>query len=159
MRLLHRLSSVAFGTALGRLLVLFLILPFGLAFFTLITPGIAVEEGEKLLQLIGLMAEAGGARQGTMTNTRFPIPNLWGVAGLGVFFLLLFHVASFRSRVLYGVGQVGQGLQAMFVRGILRVHQFADAAGDSAQPLLAEIPALRHLADADGDQRRADCRG
>jgi hypothetical protein len=55
MRLLHRLSSVAFGTPLGRLLVLFLILPFGLGFFVMITPGIVIEEGEKIAQLVGLM--------------------------------------------------------------------------------------------------------
>src|SRR6185295_17514153 len=55
MRLLHRLSSVGFGTPLGRLLVLFLILPFGLAFFVMVTPGLLVEEGEKIAHWVGLM--------------------------------------------------------------------------------------------------------
>jgi hypothetical protein len=121
LRLLHRLSSVAFGTALGRLLVLFLILPFGLAFLTLITPEIALEEGGKLLQLVGLMekppAHAGPLHEAK--HAEFPIPNLWGVAGLGVFFLLLFHVASFRSRFFYGMGKVGRGLHALFAYSVL----------------------------------------
>ncbi len=115
MRLLHRFSSVAFGTTFGRLLVLFLILPFGLAFFVLITPGIAVEEGEKLLQLIGLMETPhvlNSHHHGK--HAAFPVPNVWGVAGLGIFFLLLFHVAGFRSRVYYGVGRLGHGLHALF---------------------------------------------
>ena len=46
MALLHRLSSLAFGNWIGRLLVLWLILPFGLAAFVMVTPSIAVEEGE-----------------------------------------------------------------------------------------------------------------
>jgi hypothetical protein len=137
MRLLHRLSSVAFGTRLGRLLVLFLILPFGLAFFALITPGIALEEGEKLLQLIGLMEKPPAhahhhhqtdeideqveidktppPREHHHGKHAFPFPNLWGVAVLGIFFLLLFHVPGFRSRFFYGVGKVGHGLRAAFV--------------------------------------------
>jgi hypothetical protein len=120
MRLLHRLSSMAFGTMVGRLLVLFLILPFGLAYFALITPGIAVEEGEKLGQLIGVIHKPPsphGHHHGS--KHAFPVPNLWGVAGLGVFFLLLFHVGSFRSRFFYGVGKVGHGLQTVFVDGLL----------------------------------------
>jgi hypothetical protein len=118
MRLLHRLSSLAFGTGLGRLLVLFLILPFGAAFFALITPGIALEEGEKLMQLIGLMEKPPVVR-GHGSRHAFPMPNLWGVAGLGVFFLLMFHVGSFRRRVYYGMGKVGRGLQVVFVDGLL----------------------------------------
>jgi hypothetical protein len=120
LRLLHRLSSVAFGTALGRLLVLFLILPFGLAYFTLITPDIVVEEGGELLHLVGLLPTPPvieGKHHGA--KHAFPLPNWWGVAGLGIFFLLLFHVAGFRSRFFYGVGKLGHGLQTVFVDGLL----------------------------------------
>jgi hypothetical protein len=172
MRLLHRLSSVAFGTALGRLLVLFLILPFGLAVFVMITPGILVEEVEKLAQLVGVMekpppepktkklvlepavdappeddddehdgdpaagrgqAHQGGHSKGTTLyyaerrarhaqaktghRHQFPLPNWWGVLGFGIFFLLLFHVGSFRTRFFYGVGKVGRGLQTVFIHG------------------------------------------
>jgi hypothetical protein len=120
LRLLHRLSSVAFGTMLGRLLVLFLILPFGLAFFALITPEVALEEGEKLVQLIGLMKKPPALADHQHAGKHaIPVPNLWGVAGLGVFFLLLFHVASFRSRFLYGMGKVGRGLHAVIAYGLL----------------------------------------
>jgi hypothetical protein len=114
MRLLHRLSSVAFGTALGRLLVRFLILPYGLAFFVVITPGIAMEELEKLFQWVGLL-EKPPAPTGHAAPHAFPMPNLWGVVGLGVFFLLLLHVGSFRSGLFYGLGKIGAGLQAVFI--------------------------------------------
>jgi hypothetical protein len=167
MRLLHRLSSVFFGTTFGRLLVLFLILPFGLAFFVMITPGIVVEEGEKLAEVVGLMEkpaeepksekppppapakppaddglpdeDANGeavpppkaADEGPKGNAeppppkkgpshahhQFPAPNWWGVAGFGVFFLLLFHVGTFRSRVFHGVSVVGRGLHTVFIHG------------------------------------------
>jgi hypothetical protein len=120
MRLLHRLSSVAFGTKLGRLVVLFLILPFGLSFFALITPGIALEEGEKLIQLLGLMEKPAAATGHHHAGKHaFPVPNLWGVAGLGVFFLLLFHVGSFRAWVYYVLGKLGRGLHVVIVDGVL----------------------------------------
>jgi hypothetical protein len=187
MRLLHRLSSVAFGTALGRLLVLFLILPFGLGFFVMITPGIVIEEGEKIAQLVGLMdkppppehkmktpappplaevddgeergedtpqvddagpkadkgaqvkqrkrvkvdvvepkgdnpAEAKPAKIGRGKHA-FPLPNWWGVLGLGIFFLLLFHVTAFRGSVFYGVGKLGRGLQTVLITAPVRLVQ------------------------------------
>ncbi len=55
MRLLHRFSSVAFGTALGRMLVLFFVLPFGLAFFTMVAPGLIVEEVPRIGRTVGRM--------------------------------------------------------------------------------------------------------
>jgi hypothetical protein len=143
MRLLHRLSSVAFGTPFGRLLVLFLILPFGLAIFVLITPEIAIEEGEKLGQLVGLVektpeAPRHSAVEATDENEwddweiekiavenlpgphghgaahTFPLPSLWAVVALGIFFLLLFHVARFRSWLIGGLSQVGRSLHTGF---------------------------------------------
>jgi hypothetical protein len=59
MRLLHRVSSVAFGTVIGRLLMLFLIVPFGLAFFTMVAPELVVEEvpriGYMMQRVLGLV--------------------------------------------------------------------------------------------------------
>jgi hypothetical protein len=144
MRLLHRLSSVAFGTPLGRLLVLFLIVPFGLAFFVLITPEIAIEECEKLGQLVGLIEKTpvpGGlgavevmepdewgeweieeiavdaplAPHGHGSTHALPMPNLWAVVGLGIFFLLLFNVDDFRSRFFGGLSMLGRGLRTGFI--------------------------------------------
>src|SRR5262249_55674353 len=48
---------------------------------------------------------------------RVPVPNLWGLAALGVFFLLLFHVRPFRSRVFSGAAGLGRGLQTVFIHG------------------------------------------
>jgi hypothetical protein len=119
LRMLHRLSSVFFGTPLGRLLVLFLIFPFGLAFFVMITPGIAVEEGQKLVswlgQLVGLMEKPPETHH--HASHAFPMPNLWGVAGLGVFILLLFHVDSFRTKVFAALGKLGLYLHMLFIGG------------------------------------------
>jgi hypothetical protein len=131
LRLLHRLSSVAFGTGLGRLLVLFLILPFGLAFFLMITPEIAIEEGEKLIgwvgQMVGLTEKPPAIPHPPMnhdgleaphshghgTKHQFPLPNWWGVAGLGFFLLFLFHVRSFRFWVFYGTGKTASTLRTI----------------------------------------------
>jgi hypothetical protein len=120
MRLLHRLSSLAFGTVIGRLLVLFFFLPFGLAFFVMITPGIAIEEGEKLCiwiaQMMGLAEippELPAAERHAVHV--FPIPNLWGVAALGIFFMLLFNVAGFRRLVFLGFDKVWRALHRLFV--------------------------------------------
>jgi hypothetical protein len=148
MRLLHRISSLVFGTALGRFLMLYLILPFGLGFVVMVAPGLLVEEGEKLGRWVGLVErepqpppahvehvehvdgenasapeEASHDQPDNSTpkhkGHRKPLemPNVWGWAACGLFFLLLFHVGSFRSRLFYGLGQVGQGLQTVFIRG------------------------------------------
>jgi antitoxin component HigA of HigAB toxin-antitoxin module len=55
MRWLHRISSAAFGTLIGRFLMLYLILPFGLAFFVLVAPGLLIEEGERFGWKLGLL--------------------------------------------------------------------------------------------------------
>jgi hypothetical protein len=117
MRLLHRLSSIAFGTGIGRLVLLLLILPFGLAFFTMITPGIAVEEGEKLIGWIGRMIGTiePPAEGAAPEPHAFPTPNLWGVAALGVFYVLLFNVASFRSGFFLGVRKTAHGVYSAHI--------------------------------------------
>jgi hypothetical protein len=56
MRLLHRVSSLAFGTPLGRLLVLYFVLPFGLAFFTVVAPELIIEEVPRLGDMVGRLA-------------------------------------------------------------------------------------------------------
>jgi hypothetical protein len=162
MRWLHRVSSVAFGTKVGRLLMLYLVLPFGLAYFLMVAPTLAVEEGEKIGQMVGLVEKPPQARPKVAPETPegtdqqpdddnldpeeqpaaaaaaavakavepktaedgehhkhhgLPQPNWWGVAGLGVFFLLLFHVGEFRSGVFYGAARVGRGLQTVFITG------------------------------------------
>jgi hypothetical protein len=154
MRLLHRISSMAFGTAIGRLLTLFLVVPFGLGFFTMVAPGLVIEEVPRLGRVIGrlvglvegrevrptvvvstvglLVSPQGGqgpllgssallAERASREHHGLEMPNLWGVALFGVFYLLLLHVGSFRSGFLYGVGKVGQGFQTVFITGPLWV--------------------------------------
>lgn len=154
MRFLHRVSSVFFGTAVGRLLMLYLILPFGLGFLTMIAPGLLVEEGEHLGQAVGLIpkpvvqkklpppvvddewvdpwweedvaalpAEARTppqAGEDTHANHKkhgLKMPNFWGWLVCGSFFLLLFHVKSFRGGVFWGLIQLGRGLHQVFIHG------------------------------------------
>ena len=160
MRLLHRVSSVAFGTEMGRMLTLFLVLPFGLAFFTMVAPGLLIEEIPRLGSIVGRTAgRMAGIIQGPTRTELLPtiapstvgllvspqgdgpllaasvlhpermplehhgleMPDFWGVVAFGVFYLFLFHVASFRSGVFYVLGKVGQGLHAVFIEGPLWV--------------------------------------
>jgi hypothetical protein len=154
MRLLHRVSSVAFGTSLGRMLTLFLVLPFGLAFFTMVAPGLLIEEIPRLGSIVGrTVGRMVGIIQGPTRTELLPtippstvgllvspqgngpllavsvlhpervpiehhgleMPDFWGVAAFGVFYLFLFHVARFRCGVFFLLGKLGQGLHAVFI--------------------------------------------
>jgi hypothetical protein len=155
MRWLHRLSSLFFGTVVGRFLMLYLILPFGLGFVVMVAPGLLVEEGEKFGRWMGLVdpapsfadpagtagdpalgaetANAGaapnegdgqpdfqsGSKHHKHRHRPLEMPNLWGWAAVGIFFLLVFHVGAFRNNLFYGIGQVGRGLQTVFIHGPL----------------------------------------
>jgi len=162
MRLLHRVSSMAFGTLVGRMLMLYLVLPFGLAFFTMVAPGLVIEEVPRLGAMIGrtvgrmlgliegptrheilpamgpstvgLLASPQGGGPVLAASALYPgrmppehhglfeePPNFWGLAAFGVFYLMLFHVPSFRGGVLSGLAQLGRGLQTVFIYGPLWV--------------------------------------
>jgi hypothetical protein len=147
MRLLHRISSVAFGTPAGRLLMLYLVIPLGLGFFTVVAPGLVVEEVPRLIRFIGRVTgllESPLARPAELTSAvgilaspqggpwlagstfyaqRFTRhehhglewPELWLVGTFGIFYLLLIHVARFRSSFYYGVGRLGHLFHAVFI--------------------------------------------
>jgi hypothetical protein len=169
MRFLHRVSSVAFGTALGRLLMLYLILPFGLAYFLVLTPELLAEEVTKLGGRIGrglgvlekrheftsvpeemrehmtpkerraqdiavLVTDMIGVSMAPMApgplnaaesafpnryhvHEGLPTPDIWIVLSLGTFFLMLFHVAEFRSTFFTQVTRVQRGLLTVFIYG------------------------------------------
>jgi hypothetical protein len=140
MRWLHRISSAAFGTALGRFLMLWLILPFGLAFVIMVAPTLIVEEcqtlGPRFVRMIDRIQRPPTAKRppigdadpvlghegeaGTQpTHLQHPMhmPDPWGWALIGIVFLLVFHVGSFRRLVFYCLGQMGRGLQTVFIHG------------------------------------------
>src|SRR5262249_14091288 len=84
LRGLQRASSLAFGTAFGRLLVLFLLLPFGAAFLGLKGVDLLAEEAVHFTDLL-----AGHHRQSGEHHHPTHLATPWSVAGLGVFLLLL----------------------------------------------------------------------
>jgi hypothetical protein len=93
LRWLQRLSSLFFGTFVGRLLTLYLLVPFGGAFATLVF-------AQELLHLVHLPHHLSPA--GT-----------WGTVGvLGVFLLLLIHVPRFRAQVGRGLKTTWRGIYA-----------------------------------------------
>jgi hypothetical protein len=107
LRWLQRLSSLAFGTRVGRFLTDYLGLPFGGAFFVLMGIEAVAEELHKL---------AGTPEVPTLS---------WrSLAALGVFFLLLLHVPAFRRGVGRGLSLAWRGLRAVLYdlpAGLLRL--------------------------------------
>ncbi len=84
LRWLQRLSAVAFGTRPGRWFTLFLALPFGAAFATIVF-------AQEILKLVHLPHHLG------------PDHLLAAVAGVGTLFLLLLHLPTFRELVVRGL--------------------------------------------------------
>jgi len=116
MRWLQRLSATAFGTRPGRWLTLFLFLPFGGAFATIIM----VQEIQHLLGLSHHHKPAALAITSGAAGTVQPHHHIdWEFLGittavLGVFYIFLLHVPPFRR----AVGQ-GLGLFWLAVRAVL----------------------------------------
>src|SRR5262249_25108593 len=98
LRGLQRASALAFGTAFGRLLVLFLLLPFGVAFLGLKGADLLAEEAVHLANRLAGHPHQPGEHRHHPTYLATP----WAVAGVGVFLLLLINVPAFRQRVFLG---------------------------------------------------------
>ncbi len=99
LRWLQRLSSAAFGNPVGRFLTRFVALPFGGAFMLLKT----WDEIEDLLP--------GNPAPPAAEEVAGVDPHVWAV--LGIFFLLLMHVAPFRRGVLSGLRLGWHGLRGL----------------------------------------------
>lgn len=98
MRFLQRLSSLAFGTALGRLLTLFVLLPFGGA-FTLI---------EALQHSLGLLARHAW-------GTELHLVSFASVVGVGLLIAALMHLPWLRAAMMALFGHLGSGLRMLLV--------------------------------------------
>ncbi|MBI3408789.1 MAG: hypothetical protein HY040_10570 [Planctomycetes bacterium] len=103
LRWLQRGSSLLFGTRVGRWLTLFLLLPFGGAFATLIFI-------EEMLHLAHLVKPKRLTLE-LIVEPEMSIP----LAGLGLFYLLLIHWPAFRGSVGLGLRIAGSSLHAVFV--------------------------------------------
>jgi hypothetical protein len=105
LRWLQRLSSAAFGTRVGRFLTLFLVLPFGGAYFTL----------EAVHHLIELVHKSDHGPH---------LVNRYSVLGLGLFLLALIHVGRFRRGVARWLARAWHGLRVVgyeLPAGLLRL--------------------------------------
>jgi hypothetical protein len=111
-RLLERLTALSFGTATGRLLTLFVLLPFGGAFLIL-------QAGTYLLDLaykLGLQREPPPELSGTTTYLTILL--------LGLFLMALIHVEPFRRRFVRTAVLLARGLHWSFIdlpRRLMRI--------------------------------------
>jgi hypothetical protein len=107
LRWLQRLSSLFFGTYVGRLLTVYLLVPFGGALATLIF-------AQELLHLVGIKIHVGhaGAEGHAGHGLMISPAAAWSTVGiLGVFYLLLIHWPLFRARVAKGLKVAWKGLR------------------------------------------------
>ena len=118
LRGLQRLSSLAFGTTAGRLLTLFLLLPFGGAYLTLEALQHIVHPVARLIDpphappaevaaMVGLSSSptapgpllAATTYHAGLRAHRLELVNAYSLLLLGVFLLCLFHISWFRRRI------------------------------------------------------------
>jgi hypothetical protein len=96
LRWLQRLSSLAFGTPVGRFLTLYLILPFGGAFLVLEGLKHVVDLASGRREPVELVHPLEEVQHQLWTLLPLGVP-------LGVLLLLLFHVPAFRRQVVEGL--------------------------------------------------------
>jgi hypothetical protein len=128
-RWLQRLSSMAFGTALGRALTRFLALPFGGAFVVLEFVGhfYHVFAGQPPVQTPAVFPddemEPDWSELDLDIGPEFVQPhgpgftNFWSLSLLGLFFFGLLHVPPFRRGVGQGLRLLGRGIRYVFWDG------------------------------------------
>jgi hypothetical protein len=125
LRWLQRLSSAAFGTAVGRFLTLFLVLPFGGAYVTLeavhhVVSLVHRNVGHQVTaaSTVGMLGSAFAQAPLLAASALYPgrgdglhLVNRYSVLTLGLFLLALMHVGWFRRGVLTWLGRVWHGLR------------------------------------------------
>jgi hypothetical protein len=104
LRWLQSSTSLLFGTAAGRLLTRYLLLPFGGAFVSLVA----------LQEIAHLCRQLLGAGHGEQTDGAFHPPPWWGVGLLGLFFFLLMHVPAFRAGTARALRITWRALRTVF---------------------------------------------
>jgi hypothetical protein len=134
LRLLQRFSSLFFGTLWGRLLVLYLVLPFGGAFMLLtfvehlvgplsrlIHPPVQTSQPVGVASVTGLLATPGpvgpllaATAVRLASPHRIQLVHDWSVLVTGLFLLCMLHWTAFRHRVLDFLRLLGRGLYALF---------------------------------------------
>jgi hypothetical protein len=103
LRWLQRLNAAAFGTHIGRLLTLYVALPFGCSIALL-------KVWEEVTELFRPAPPEGSEEAAKAAGHIDP----YAFLGLGLFFLALFHVAPFRRGLLYACVKLWIGLRVLF---------------------------------------------
>jgi hypothetical protein len=151
LRWLQRLSSVPFATVLGRLVTLYLVLPFGTAFVAL----------EGVQHIVGPLTRLLTGTHVQLLHPEIPVP-IPGrphplhvsvpVIVAGIFIFGLLHSASFRRLVGWTLRSVYRGLHTLVVewparllqlpavRAVLESRPFRFLLGYVFKPLLAAVP-------------------
>jgi hypothetical protein len=126
LRWLQRLSSMAFGTVIGRLLVLYVLLPFGISFLALegaqhlinpvlelLAPEEAGAESATAGEPDGEEEDAGvfEKRKGEKVHLATPV----AVLALGCFLFGLMHSKRFRVWTLRALAVIGEGLRRLVI--------------------------------------------
>jgi hypothetical protein len=126
LRWLQRLSSIAFGTLIGRLLVLYVLLPFGVSFLALegaqhiinpvldlLAPAGGVEE--QAADLTGQEEQSIGAPFEESKHERVHLAKWPAVIVLGLFLFGLMHSPRFRAWTLRALALWGEGLRRLLI--------------------------------------------
>ena len=103
LRWLQRLTAAAFGTLVGRLLTLYVALPFGSAIALL-----------KMWDEVTERFEGGPPEGSEEAVEAAKHINPYAFFGLGLFFLVLFHVPPFRRALLYACVKLWHALYGLF---------------------------------------------
>jgi hypothetical protein len=119
LRWLQRLSAVAFGTAVGRFLVLYLLLPFGGAFVTVEGVRHVVLVAAKYFAVLGVTAgptnESEAPVHAEAHAHHFHASSVIATVLLGSFLFGLMHSVIFRGWVLRALFVIGQGLHVVLL--------------------------------------------
>ena len=115
LRWLQRFSAAAFGTAIGRLLTLYVALPFGCSLALLKV------WDEVTGTFCKAMPEDSEARRSKAARQINP----YAFTLLGLFFLALFHVPPFRRALVWAIVKSWHGLRWLFWRSARLVSAFA----------------------------------
>jgi hypothetical protein len=111
LRWILRFSHLMFGTAAGRFLTLFLIIPFGGAF-------VGLKGMDHLLDFVlPFKSHLAPTDQDFVRPGKFPLHFIPTLA-LGVFLILTIHIPSFRVAVWRGMKVLGQAIRWLFVDSV-----------------------------------------
>jgi hypothetical protein len=102
LRLLQRLSSISFGTRLGRVVTRYVVLPYGVSFVAL----------EGLLHMINPVARWAGHEEFEYDRSEMTI----AVTVLGTLLFALFHIAGFRRQVARALESASWLLGKVFIQ-------------------------------------------